>query len=214
VELVLQVNENLSDSGLPPGEKEFRELMTLAQSGDAEALNRICKHYEPIVRVTARVLLGPALRPHFDSIDLVQSVHRSLLVGLRDRKFDISSPEKLVALANAMVQRKVGRKWRKACRQKRPESAASDLSSVEQTLLSLLSPEALPEKAAEFNDAVAQLCRHLSADERRMLELRLEGYNATEVASILGMHPVAIRVRWTRLRKRLEDAGITPEWLS
>jgi hypothetical protein len=28
----------------------------------------------------------------------------------------------------------------------------------------------------------------------------------------MGVHPVAIRVRWTRLRKRLESIGITPEW--
>ena len=210
----MQAGEQSSNANLPPDEMDFSELMRLARSGDAQALDRICRHYEPIVRVTARVLLGPALRSHFDSIDLVQSVHRSLLIGLRDQKFDITSPEKLVALANAMVQRKIGRNWRKASRQKRLEFGNSDSSSVEQSLCSLYSAEVPPEQAAANNDAIGELCRHLSSEERRMLELRMEGHNSNEVAAILDMHPVAIRVRWTRIRKRLEEAGITPDWFS
>ena len=35
--------------------------------------------YEPEVRLVARVRLGTALRPYLDSVDLVQSVHRSVL---------------------------------------------------------------------------------------------------------------------------------------
>jgi RNA polymerase sigma factor (sigma-70 family) len=195
---------------IPLNEQEFQSLMEQAQQGKEAAIAKICRYYEPIVRVTARFRLGPALRPHFDSVDLVQSVHRSLIVGLRAGKFDISSPNKLIALANAMVQRKIGRKWRKASRQHRLSGNNFDSSSVEFGLQSLIALD--NEHSVEIRDQIAELCKHLSAEERTMLELRLAGLNSIEVAEQMGLHPVAIRVRWTRLRKRLESIGITPEW--
>ncbi len=36
----------------------------------------------------------------------------------------------------------------------------------------------------------------------------LDGYTTAEVAEELGIHPVALRVRWTRLRQRLSEAGV------
>jgi RNA polymerase sigma-70 factor (ECF subfamily) len=183
--------------------------MRAAAAGDAQAQERLCRQYEPKVRIVARVLLGPALRPHFDSMDLVQSVHRSLLVGLRDQKFDISSPQKLIALASTIVRRKVARKWR-STRREQPSAACEGLAA---TLSSLSSPEADPAKAAEFNDQIERLCESLNEIEQRMLELRLEGFTSPEVAELLGIHSVALRVRWTRLRKRLQDAGIFADWL-
>ena len=163
--------------------------------------------------IVARVLLGPLLRPHLDSVDIMQSVHRSLLVGLRDQKFDISSPERLVGLACTMVRRKVARNWRRHRRQIRWESPAVEQDSLIQTLHSLVQTEPGPASQAEYNDQVADLYKSLSNVERAMLEKRLEGYTTGEVAEQLNMNPIAIRVRWSRLRQRLETAGIVADWL-
>ena len=46
-----------------------------------------------------------------------------------------------------------------------------------------------------------------------MLEMRLQGYTSPEVASELGMHAVAVRVRWTRLRQRPEETGVVADWM-
>ena len=108
-----------------------------------------------------------------------------------------------------MVRRKVARKWR---RQRRQVSLGGSVNLVE-TLNSLSSTEADPAKAAEFNDQLQQLCENLNETERQMLELRLEGYTSGEVAERLGLHAVALRVRWTRLRKRLQDSGVVADWL-
>ncbi len=97
---------------MPESAEHFSQLLHRARENDAEALASICQHYEPKLRIVARVLLGPALRPHLDSMDLVQSVHRTLMLGLRDDKYDVSSPEKLLALALTIVRRKVARHWR------------------------------------------------------------------------------------------------------
>jgi RNA polymerase sigma-70 factor (ECF subfamily) len=194
----------------PISQADFADLLSRAAS-DPAAQEQLCQHYAAKVRIVARVLLGPALRPHFDSLDLVQSVHRSLLMGLQSDKFDISTPEKLVALASTMVRRKVARKWRRERRQVSLNPAES--ANLAQTLVSLSSTETDPAAAAQYNDQLQHLCESLNETERRMLELRLEGYTSGEVAQQLGLHAVALRVRWTRLRKRLQDSGVTLDWL-
>lgn len=191
---------------------DFATLLQRAGQGDVTAQASICEHYEPKVRVIARVMLGPALRAHFDSMDLVQSVHRSLLVGLRDQKFDISSPQKLIALASTMVRRKVARKWRRT-RKQTPWGGASLGENLAQTLSALSSPDAAPDRVAEFNDQVLRLCGQMNEIEQRMLTLRLEGYTWQEIGRQLGLHPVATRVRWTRLRQRLHQAGVIADWI-
>jgi len=70
-----------------------------------------------------------------------------------------------------------------------------------------------PAKAAEFNTSIDDLYSQLSSIERTMLQRRLEGYTTGEVANELGINPVAIRVRWTRLRQRLEKAGVFADWV-
>src|SRR5258708_34778369 len=114
----------------------FAELLQRARAGDQSALAEVARRYEPEVRIVAHFLLGRGLRPHLDSLDLVQSVHKSLLRGLRNDKFDIASPEKLVALALTMVRRKAARYWRRCKRQQHLDTDSKRLPAA-QVLLSL-----------------------------------------------------------------------------
>ena len=193
--------------------EEFAALLGRARRQDPQALALLVQEYEPKIRLVARVLLGPALRPYLDSLDLVQSVHRSLMLGVRQDKYDIAGPEQLVALALTMVRRKVARQWRRARRQQRLTGGSAESSDLPQLLVSLQSTEADPAKAAQLNDAVRHLCGNLDATEQRLLELRLEGYSTAEIAGELGMNPIAVRVRMTRLRQRLRANGVFNDWL-
>jgi RNA polymerase sigma-70 factor (ECF subfamily) len=199
---------------MPEEVEEFARLLAQARRGEQAALQQLAQHYESKVRLVARVLLGPALRPYLDSVDLVQSVHRSLMLGLRQDKFDISSPDKLIALALALVRRKVARQWRRLQRQKRltngPAHYSGDLPTV---LESLGSSEIDPARAALLKDAVDHVCRNLDDTERRMIELRLQGYSTAEIAGDVGLHPIAARVRMSRLRQRLRTAGLLDDWI-
>src|SRR5262249_31252054 len=186
---------------MPEPAEDFAALLARARRGDQAALTELVRQYEPKLRIVARVLLGPALRPYLDSMDLVQSVHRSLLIGLRRDKFDIATPEQLLALARTMVQRKVARHWRRLQRQQRLSGGASPGGNLPPLLMARSSPQDAPARAAEFNDQVEHLCRDLEASQRRMLELRLRGYSTAEIAQDLGIHPIALRVRMTRLRQ-------------
>jgi RNA polymerase sigma factor (sigma-70 family) len=189
---------------------DFLTLIALARAGDNDAMARLIQDYEPKVRVVARAMLGPVLRPYLDSADLVQSVHKSLMLGLRGDKFVLSRPEDLLGLTLTLVRRKVARHWRRLRRQQQGGRANDEIGLAE-LLRSLTSPHEDPARAAEFNDQLHELCRHLSPDDRRMLEMRLDGYTFPEIGDVLGVHSVALRVRMTRLRQRLVASGVFAE---
>jgi RNA polymerase sigma-70 factor (ECF subfamily) len=191
----------------------FAVLLSRARQRDPEAVGALCQQYEGRLRVVARVLLGPALRPVLDSMDLVQSVHRSLLIGIREEKFDISTPENLVALALTLLRRKVARQWRRVQRQQRLKSGGSSIDLLPKILADLTTPEAGPAEVAQYHDQVEQLCRQLDPTERYILALRLDGYTTAEIAEQVGLNHITLRVRLTRLRERLRTSGVLHDWL-
>lgn len=186
--------------------------MARAQQGDTDALGELARHYEPEIRLVARKRLSAALRPYLDTMDLVQSVHRSVLIGLRANKFDVSHPDQLIALALTIVRRKAARKWQREQRQQRLSGSGKsrDLADL---LVALASPETDPAELARYRDAAAQVCAHCDDSERAAMELLLLGYRTADAARELGLNPDVLRVKISRLRQRLRAAGVGAEWL-
>lgn len=198
---------------MPEAPEAFDVLLGQARQGNADALEQLVQQYEFKVRLVARYLLGPALRPHLDSLDLVQSVHRTLMLGLRENKFDISTPEQLVALALTLVRRKAARQWRRLQRQKRLDAGPAETGNLAEVLTSLSRSHDDPARAAQLNDQVRHLCAGLEEPDRRRLELRLHGHSPAEIAGQLGQTANAIYVRLSRLRERLRAGGVLDDWL-
>jgi RNA polymerase sigma factor (sigma-70 family) len=191
----------------------FAELLERGRQGDQAAMAQLVQQYEFKVRLVARYLLGPALRPYLDSMDLVQSVHRTLMIGLRQSKFAISSPENLITLALTLVRRKAARQWRHMKRQQRFDRGATETSDLSHILNSLCSPQADPARTVQVNDQLQRLCHSLDDTDRRLLELRLDGYSPSEIAQRVGVNTSALYVRLHRLRQRLEASGELHDWL-
>jgi DNA-directed RNA polymerase specialized sigma24 family protein len=80
-------------------------------------------------------------------------------------------------------------------------------------LTALSNPGTDPAADAQFRDQVEHLCAHLDETERLVLDPRLEGHTLAEIADLLGVNRIALRVRLTRLRQRLQAAGVVSDWL-
>jgi hypothetical protein len=65
-------------------EPKTRQLIALAQDGEASALEQLCRVYGERVRRIVRLRLPRDLRPKLDSVDLVQDVLLGALGGLVD----------------------------------------------------------------------------------------------------------------------------------
>lgn len=193
---------------------DFDLLLIAARSGDSEALEKLVAQYEPELRIVARMRLGAALRPHLDSIDLVQSVHRSLLVGLRADRFDISSPEKLIALALTIVRRKVAKHWRHLKRQQRLSGVDDGCSDdLVDTLLALQSSEPTVSESSGIREHLQRLMLELDPIEKQLIAMRIDGFSTIDVARALDLDPDVLRVKLSRVRKRLREKGFEDELL-
>ncbi len=186
----------------------FLDLLARAREGDEEAMSDLVRQYEAEVRIVARARLGAALRPYIDSVDLVQSVHRSLIIGLRNDRFELASPENLIALAVSIVRRKVARHWRRVRRQQRLSAQLDPTQELSHVLVSLSQDNVDPAAIVTMKDQVESVLRTLDENDRQLIELRLEGFGTAEAARKLGLDPDVSRVRLNRLRKRLEASGV------
>ena len=217
------VNARSTQYTMPAQEEEITSIMTdatdfdlllaAARSGDETAMQRLIQQYEPELRIVARNRLGQALRPHLDTIDLVQSVHRSLMIGLRGARFDISSPEKLIALAVTIVQRKAAKHWRHLKRQQRLSGHDDSTDDLVNTILSLRTERDDLTSEIATRELLAQWLEKVDAIERRLIELRLEGYSTVEIAQTLDLDPDVLRVKLSRLRKRMRERGLLDDLL-
>jgi RNA polymerase sigma-70 factor (ECF subfamily) len=193
--------------------QEFAVLLGKARQGDQAALTALVRLYEPEIRRVAHYRLGPALRPYLDSMDLVQSVHRSLVLRLQQYKFDIPGPEKLIALAVKMLVGKVSRHWRRLQRQRCLLGNRIDLGGVGDFLVAFSLPEDDPARAALLRDLIRHVSAQLDDTDRRLLELRMEGQSTAAAARELGLDANSLRVRLHRLRQRLHEAGVFTDWI-
>jgi len=191
------------------GDDFFRRL----QGADEEALASLLREYEPEIRRAASVRLGPLLRPHLDSLDLVQSVFITLLKGLRDDKFHIAGPQELVALSAEIIRRKVAQVWK---RMKRRTELNGQLTGTHEDAEHVVvgRPDSLdPATEAEVNDGIARMLDEVDEADRKLLELRLQGLTTAEAARALDADPDVLRVRLSRLRRRLTERGLLSDWL-
>lgn len=189
-------------------EQDFEDILLQVQCGSQEALVSLVEHYQEDIRIIARAQLGPALRPYMDSLDLVQSVHHSLIAGLRANKYKFSSPDKLIALASVVLRRKVARHWRKLRRQQRESGIRPSDVEMPDFVVSLSNERRNPAEIVSFRDQVAFVMDRLDGVDRELVALRLDGYSTVEAARHLGIDSDVARVRLSRLRRRLKNAQI------
>lgn len=192
----------------------FHQLLERVRRDEAGALEDLIQQYESELRLVARNRIGPALRPHLDSMDLVQSVNKSLILGLRLKKFNVTSREGLMGLVALILRRKVARHWRKHRRQQR-DSMTVDFGRQELVEMALAFRDRGedPERLAIQQEALGKVFEKLDATEKKLVQLRLEGYSTAEAARMMEVDPDILRVRLSRLRRRLREGSFSAEWL-
>jgi RNA polymerase sigma-70 factor (ECF subfamily) len=175
----------------------FSDLLERARQGDDEAMEQLIQEYEPQVRLVARHRLSRPLRAILDTMDLVQSVHYALLRGLRENKFTLASPQDLIALAVTMVNHKAARKWQRLQREQH-------ILKLHRLLLARAGSDPCP----ELTELVQSLLATVSDRDRRLLLLYLQGHSTQQVAQILGVDANSLRVRRSRLFRKLRASGL------
>jgi RNA polymerase sigma factor (sigma-70 family) len=185
----------------------FETLLDRLRNGDGEVARQIFQRFGNRLIALARSRLSPAIRQKVDPEDVMQSVFKSFFFGNDQGQFDLTDWDSLWSLLTVITLRKCGyrtRQFRAACRDVQREASRNNLAEDALCDLEAIAREANPLEAAMLAEIVESLFRGLEAGDRRILELALQGYKASEVSSQLGLAERSVYRFLERLKGKLE----------
>jgi RNA polymerase sigma-70 factor (ECF subfamily) len=186
-----------------PVDREFLALVDDARSGDADAATEFVARYEPELRRYVRIWLTDSRLGRFvDSVDICQSILGRFFVGFFAGKYELRSPEQLIALLLRMAKNEVCDQIRKQRAARRGGGAAQ--TSALAPLEALADSEGSPSVQASNRELVEKLLEALPSHERFLAERRMAGFGWAELAAELQTDAEVLRKRFTRALRSLQ----------
>lgn len=179
-------------------------LLRRWHAGDGQALADLVLRDETWIRSVVRRRLGPLLRPHVESDDVLQE---AMLQALRSGpRFLLADREQFRALLARMVENILRMKLRGMQRQRRDVRREQRLHE-EHAPLDLTASATSPSQAAARSEHAGWLqlgMELLDEEDREVIRLRqYEGWEFTAIGAELGIQPDAARMRFQRALGRL-----------
>ena len=138
----------------------------------------------------------------------MQSAFRSFFTGAREGRFLLENSHDLWPLLVAIALHKVKKQSRRHTAAKRDvaaESRLGDTDSFYGLQAEALAREPLPEEAVALTDMVEQLLGSFGEEQRRMIEMRLQGCHQDEIAEAHGCCRQTVLRVLRRARQQLEE---------
>jgi RNA polymerase sigma factor (sigma-70 family) len=184
------------------GPRSADKLFARARAGDQSAWEELFHACYPKIRRVVRRKLNPPLRSLYDSTDFASDVLGSL-VAKRDR-FDFPNLTALLAFLERAAQQKVIDAYRKrhTLKNDATREVPLDVRHDDGRLAprALVSPDPTPSQIALANEGLERVRARLTAEERRVLELKGAGHTTEEIARQTSWH-----VR--KIQRFLKDLG-------
>jgi RNA polymerase sigma-70 factor (ECF subfamily) len=179
----------------------FGSFIGRLRSGNEDAARQLVARFEKVIRREVRLRLEDhRLLRVFDSMDISQSVLSSFFTRAMSGQFDLDTPEQLTGLLIRMTRNKVAHQVRRQ-RALRRDNRKTSPARVDD--LEVVSPSPGPSEVVSDSDLVEAVRRRLGDDERRLADLRAEGYDWPEIARRLGGTAHARRVQLSRAVHRV-----------
>lgn len=156
------------------------------RQGDPEAARLLFAHYAQRLSRLADRYLSQKLAGRVEGEDVVQSVFRTFFRRTAAGEFQIDSSAQLWQLLARITVRKAqaqGRYHTAAAR----DISAEEPAALDDASLELAAHEPGPEDAVILMDHIEALLKGLPTRYCQILELRLQGYSAPDIAARLGV---------------------------
>ena len=179
----------------------FHDFIARVRLGDEDAARELVRQFEKVIRREVRLRLDDhRLYRVFDSMDISQSVLTSFFARASTGHFDLETPDQLVKLLIKMTRNKVAFQVRRQ-RALRRDSRMTDARPVDE--IDVASPSPGPSELASDHDLIEAVRNRLGDEERRLADLRGEGWEWPEIAARLGGSAQARRVQLARAVQRV-----------
>lgn len=181
----------------------FDDLIRRVRAGDQDAATELVQRYQPAIRRAVRFRLADArLGTLLDSMDICQSVLASFFIRAASGQYQLQTPAQLLKLLTAMARNKLNSQARKQLAQRRDRRRVAGGGPDEGRLVAAGEN---PSTVVAARDLLQEVHRRLSPEERRLLELRNQGYDWSTIASEPGGGAEALRRRLSRALDRIAD---------
>jgi RNA polymerase sigma-70 factor (ECF subfamily) len=182
----------------------FAALLERFHTDEDAAARDVLRRYSHQLLALTRRQFVPRLARRIDPEDVVQSAFKSFFVRHRDGKLRVDNWDALWGLLALITRRKCADRaeyLRAGRRDVGREVSAPE--GVDQSWPSTPDREPSPQEAAILAETLDHLFRAVEGDERRVLELSLQGHTAAEIALRLGKALRSVHRLRERLQKRL-----------
>lgn len=183
------------------------ELLARWRAGDEQAAGKLWRRYAVRLIALARRRLSSAMNRHVDPEDLVQSAYRCFFAGDRGQRYVLRQSGDLWRLLVAITLHKVHDQAKRHRARKRNlslEQHFGDEISLQKLQTRMLAHDPTPAEAAALTDELELILRGLSTEQRRMVEMRLQGYNLDEIAAATRHHERTVRRVMKSFKQQLQ----------
>lgn len=185
-----------------------QELLARWQAGDERAAEELFRQYADRLIGLARSRLSTRLSGRVDAEDVVQSAYRSFFADARAGGYRVERGGDLWRLLVSITLHKLQDQVDRHTADKRSvdmERSFGSEDSMAGIRPQLLSRDPSPLEAATLTDELEQAMRPLQSGERRMLELRLQGYNHEEIAGAMDCSERTVIRTLNRVKEHLKQ---------
>ena len=184
------------------------QLLNRYREGDPQAASELFDRYVQRLMGLARSRLSAKLARRIDPEDVIQSAYRSFFGGAAAGNFDIRQSGDLWRLLAAITLNKLRMQARRHTAEKRNLSCEDSISMPDD--MQGLAPQALahdpqPEEVVAVAELLENVMTGLSAQHRRMLELRLQNHNIQEIADDVGCSERTVRRLLDRVKTEFQQ---------
>jgi RNA polymerase sigma-70 factor (ECF subfamily) len=182
---------------------DFGSFIRRIRAGDEQAARELVARYEPVIRRAVRMRLrDPRLHSRFDWTDISQSVLASFFVRAASGQYDLHQPDQLIRLLVVMTRNKLAKQERRhrAGRRDYRRAQSGDAADLEGQAEAAPSPSRL----VAGRELLEKVLGHFSEEERKLADLRGQGYEWAEISARLGGTPAARRIQLARAIDRVE----------
>ncbi len=187
---------------------ESVDLVARWQNGDEQAANELFHRYAGRLLALAQSRLSAQLAQRVNAEDVVQSAYRSFFVNARAGRYVFERNGDLWRLLVAITLHKVRgqiehhKAGKRDFRLEQANGVAGDWLGLS---VDVLAQDPSPAEAAALADELAEVMRGLEPAQRKMFELRLQGYSLEEIASDCACSIRTVKRGLSAIRERLEQ---------
>ncbi len=168
-------------------------LLERLRDGDDRAADEIFSRYFDRLTLLARSRLSPRVASRTDPEDIVLSVYRSFFVGVRAGRFKLGRGGDLWRLLASITRYKLLRQVRYQRAERRSVDREFPLDRDDEGRIPGRPQDPTPEDALALADELEHVFSGLSPLGRRVLELRLQGAELSEIADDTGRSERTVR---------------------